>query len=117
MSGQEEPLDWHGNAVDCALCPHREWLASGDCEKGKVCIQDRRSNRIDRFLRAHPELAGPSLQEPYFLLRALAARHANLFQLPSVVDDPDPEVRVVAAERLPQRFLLKLRSDPDPRVR
>lgn len=109
--------DWLGRPVDCAACPHHALQAEGGCRPGHSCMQDAYARRIDRFFRTHPGLAGGHLTHPYFEVRAIAARHAEIFLLPAMVDDPDETVRLQVALRIPQRWLSRMRSDPHREVR
>jgi hypothetical protein len=104
-------------AATCVACPHATLRAQGGCEPGRSCMQDVYARRIDRFFRSHPSLAAQHLHDDYFEVRAIAARHADLFQLTALLDDPDETVRLQLALRLPQRQLLKLRKDPHREVR
>ncbi|WP_234413997.1 4Fe4S-binding leucine-rich repeat protein [Ideonella sp. A 288] len=113
--------DWQGRAIDCTACAHHVLRArsadDGGCEPGRCCMQDAYARRIDRFFRRHPTLAGAHLQHPYFEVRAIAARHVELFSLPALMDDPDETVRLQVALRLPQRLLARMRQDPHREVR
>jgi hypothetical protein len=104
-------------AATCVTCAHAALRAQGACEPGRSCMQDVYARRIDRFFRSHPSLAAQHLNDAYFEVRAIAARHADLFQLTPLLDDPDETVRLQLALRLPQRQLLKLRDDPHREVR
>ena len=108
---------WQGGELDCSACVHAALRAEGGCEPGRMCMQDAYARRIDRFFRSHPELANGHLEHDYFEVRAIAARHAEVFRLPALMDDPDETVRMQLALRLPQRLLLRLRSDPHREVR
>lgn len=116
-SGDIAARHWQGGAIDCAGCPHRELAAQGDCQPGRSCMQDAYARRIDRFFRSHPHLAAEHLQHPYFEVRAIAARHADLFRLPALMNDPDETVRLQLALRVPQRLLAQMRADPHREVR
>lgn len=109
--------DWQGQPVECAACPHHALQAAGGCSPGHCCMQDAYARRIDRFFRSHPALAGEHLTHPYFEVRAIAARHAGIFQLPGLMEDPDETVRLQVALRIPQRWLSRMRSDPHREVR
>lgn len=109
--------DWLGRPVDCGACPHHALQAAGACRPGHSCMQDAYARRIDRFFRTHPALAGAHLGHPYFEVRAIAARHAEIVLLPGLVDDPDETVRLQVALRLPQRWLSRMRGDPHREVR
>lgn len=111
------PLDWQDHPIDCDRCAYRHLLAQGGCEPGRACVQDRYARRIDRFLRWHPELANELLAHPYFEVRAIAVRHADVFRLPALIHDPDETVRLQLALRLPQRTLMSLRQDVHREVR
>jgi len=111
-------VDWTGQALDCSACPHAALRRQADgCAPGRSCMQDAYARRIDRFFRSHPQLAGQHLQHPYFEVRAIAARHADVFALRALLDDPDETVRMQLALRLPQRQLSRLRDDPHREVR
>ena len=96
--------DFRGQPVSCTDCRHRDWLASGACQPGRACVHDRYARRIDRFFAWHPYLAADYLEHPYFEVRAIAARHAPVFRLPPLLDDPDETVRWSAAARLRATF-------------
>ena len=68
---------------------------------GHACVMDRYAPRIDRFFAWNPQLANEHLEHPYFEVRAVAARHADVFRLVSMVRDPDETVRWSVAQRLP----------------
>ena len=108
---------WQGGALDCAACPHAALRATGGCEPGRSCMQDAYARRIDRFFRCHRELAHHHLDHGYFEVRAIAARYADVFHLPPLMNDPDETVRLQVALRLPQRLLLEMRADPHREVR
>jgi hypothetical protein len=110
-------LDWRGGPLDCATCPHLGLRRSGGCEPGRSCMQDAYARRIDRFFRSHRALANEHLDHGYFEVRAIAARYADVFRLPAMIDDPDETVRLQLALRLPQRLLSRLRADPHREVR
>ena len=97
-------LDWRGQPVDCAACAHQTLQAQGGCQPGRSCMQDAYARRIDRFFRAHRELAREQLRHPYFEVRAIAARYADPFQLPALLHDPDETVRLQVALRVQGRF-------------
>lgn len=110
-------LDWQGQPLDCASCRHAELHAAGGCEPGRACVQDAYARRIDRFFFQHPEQANEHLDHPYFEVRAVAARRADLFRLPSLMRDPDETVRLQIALRLPQRLLRDMVTDEHREVR
>jgi hypothetical protein len=109
------PLDWQGQAIDCAKCPYHAMLATGKCELGRACVQDRYARRIDRFLRWNPQTANELLNHDYFEVRAIAVRHADVFRLPALIGDPDETVRV--ALRMDIADLPLMQQDPDYYVR
>ena len=104
-----EALDWRGNEIGCEACAHRDRLAAGHCRLRHACVNDRYARRIDRFFAWNPELANDYLDHPYFEARAVAAKHADVFHLPRLLNDPEATVRWSAAHRLPARYLLRLR--------
>jgi tetratricopeptide (TPR) repeat protein len=112
-----EAIDWEGNPVNCAACPHRDLLAEGHCRLQHACVQDRYARRIDRFFDWNPDVANHSLEHPYFEVRAIAAKYADEMLLPWLLRDPDETVRWSAALRLPKRFLMRLIDDPHREVR
>ncbi|MBQ0945852.1 hypothetical protein KAK07_21100 [Ideonella sp. 4Y16] len=116
-AGDIPVLDWQGQALDCTHCPHAALRRSGACEPGHSCMQDAYARRIDRFFRAHPTLADRHLAHPYFEVRAIAARHVDVFQLARLRDDPDETVRLQVALRLPLRQLAAMVADPHREVR
>jgi hypothetical protein len=83
-----EARDWRGDEVCCGSCPHRELLSQSRCRLKAACIEDRYARRIDRFFDWNPELANASLAHPYFEVRAVAAKYADLSQLPQLLSDP-----------------------------
>ena len=62
-------------------------------------------------------LADSHLAHPHFEVRAIAAKFANPFLLPSLLSDPNETVRWEAVRRLPHRYHLTLRNDPHREVR
>src|SRR5271169_2423143 len=88
-----EARDWQGKEVCCDSCPHRELLSKSQCRLRLACIEDRYARRIDRFFEWNPEIANASLDHPYFEVRAVAAKYADVVQLPQLLDDPDETVR------------------------
>lgn len=110
-------LHWQGGELDCAACPHASMRLEGGCEPGRICMQDAYARRIDRFFRTHPDLANEHLGHPYFEVRAIAVRYADVFRLPALMDDPDETVRLHLALRLPQRQLMLMREDAHREVR
>jgi hypothetical protein len=109
--------DWQGAPLDCAACAHAALRAAGACEPGRSCVMDAYARRIDRFFRTHPALANDYLAHPYFEVRAIAVRHADLFRAAARRDDPDETVRLQLALRAPQGLLRRLRDDPHREVR
>jgi hypothetical protein len=110
-------VDWEGREVECGVCPHRELLDSGRCALKHACVNDRYARRIARFFMWNPALANGYLDHPYFEVRALAAKYADVFHLPPLLADPDETVRWSAVQRLPRTYLLLLRNDPHREVR
>ena len=110
-------LDWQGAPVVCAGCAHAGLLEKARCQPLRACVHDRYARRIERFFKQNPNLANDYLGHPYFEVRALAARHADEFRLPALLNDPDEVVRWAAVSRLPYRYLLRLRADPHREVR
>jgi hypothetical protein len=111
---------WNGGPVDCAGCSYlglRGLEGRLGCEPGYACMQDVYARRIDRFFRWHPTLGDEQLAHPYFEVRAIAARHASVFRLTALMDDPDETVRLQVALRLPMTQLLKMVADPHREVR
>lgn len=113
----DEARDWQGKEVDCKACPHRPLIAAGLCRKKHSCVNDRYARRIDRFFNWNPHLAKSYIAHPHFEVRAIAAKHASVFLLPPLLDDPEETVRWNAAQRLPKRYHLGLRTDPHREVR
>lgn len=111
------PLDWEGRPIDCGLCPYQSLQDLGQCAWGRSCVQDRYARRIDRFMRWNPKLANGLLTHPYFEVRAIAVRYADVFHLQPLIGDPDETVRLQLALRLPQRSLMNLRDDVHREVR
>ena len=117
MTDIDEALDWRGEVVECGSCAHRDLLAWQRCRPLKACVHDRYARRIDRFFDWNPALAQYYLTHPYFEVRACAAKAADVFHLPPLLEDPEEAVRWSAARRLPTRYLLRLRNDPHREVR
>ncbi|HEY9198124.1 MAG TPA: 4Fe4S-binding leucine-rich repeat protein, partial [Gammaproteobacteria bacterium] len=111
------PVDWQGCALDCAACACHGLLEASRCRIGHACVFDRYAKRIDRFFSWNPELARDYLDHPYFEVRAVAAKHVDVFHLPQLIHDPDETVRGSAAVRLPPKYLLALVYDPHREVR
>jgi hypothetical protein len=108
-----EALDWLGQKVCCDGCVHHELMHEDRCRQKHICVQDRTPARIQHFFETNPGLANRFLTHPYFEVRAAAARFADIFLLPALLNDADDSVRWHAALRLPRRFLLRLREDQD----
>lgn len=118
--GDIPTLDWEGRPLDCSGCAYaalRSLPQPQGCEPGHSCVQDAYARRIDRFFRAHRGLAREQLTHPYFEVRAIAARYADPFQLPALLNDPDETVRLQVALRVPQRLLRAMVGDPHREVR
>jgi hypothetical protein len=77
---------WTGRAARSTVrCPYaalRGRAGEAGCEPGRACMQDAYARRIDRFFRWHPALANEQLAHPYFEVRAIAARYADVFRCP-----------------------------------
>lgn len=119
-AGDIPALHWQGGPIDCSACACaslREQPGQQGCEPGHACLEDVYARRIDRFFRWHPELGDAHLAHPYFEVRAIAARHASVFRLIAMIDDPDETVRLQIALRLPLAQLTKLTNDPHREVR
>jgi hypothetical protein len=112
-----EALDWQGQKVCCDDCVHNELVHEERCRQKHICVQDRTPARIQHFFETNPGMANQFLTHPYFEVRAAAARFADIFLLPALLNDADENVRWHAALRLPRRFLLRLREDPHREVR
>lgn len=112
-----EARDWQGQIIECRGCAHESLQATGGCELMRACVADRYARRIDRFFRWNPEIARDYIDHPYFEVRAIAAKHVDVFAAVRLLDDADATVRWSAAARLPRRYLLRLRTDPDREVR
>ena len=112
-----EALDWQARPIDCANCPHLAMSTTGKCEAQHACVLDRYALRIDRFFRWNAALAKDYLKHPYFEVRAIAAKYVEVFYLPQLVVDEDETVRWSAAQRLTLPQLRLLRQDPDREVR
>lgn len=113
----DEAVDWQGSEIDCKKCMHHPLLALGRCRLMHACVNDRYARRIDRFFNWNPHLGDLYVSHPHFEVRAIAAKHANVFLLPPLLEDPEETVRWNAARRLPKRYALKLRNDPHREVR
>ena len=118
--GDIPPMDWQGGPVDCGTCAYLDLRARDGgrgCEPGHACMQDAYARRIDRFFRWHPELSDDQLEHPYFEVRAIAARHASVFRLPGLMNDPDETVRMQVVLRLAPAQLERMVNDPHREVR
>lgn len=113
----DERIDWRGEAIDCNGCVHAAMASIGHCQPGHACVEDRYARRIDRFFDWNPALADNHVRHPHFEVRAIAAKHADVFLLPALLDDEEEAVRWNAVRRLPARYKLKLRSDQHREVR
>jgi hypothetical protein len=112
-------VDWLGVPLDCARCAVRDAIADPPvrCQRGHACVQDRYARRIDRFFRWNPTQANAYLSHPYFEVRAIACRYADVFRLRPLIGDEDETVRLSVAARLPLSHALPLRADPHREVR
>jgi hypothetical protein len=113
----DEARDWHGQPVDCLGCPQRALQTADRCRLQHACVQDRYARRIDRFFAWNPALANGHLEHPYFEVRAIAAKHADIFRLMPLLKDADETVRWSVAQRLPPRYLRELCNDSHREVR
>lgn len=112
-----DAIDWQGEPIDCSRCSQQPLLATGKCRLAHACVNDRYARRIDRFFRWNPAVANEYLNHPYFEVRAVAAKYADMFHLPALLEDEDETVRWSAAQRLPQRYLEQLAGDTHREVR
>ncbi len=117
MADIDEAIDWLGSAVSCEGCEHEALLAEERCRPMHACVHDRYARRIDRFFDWNRDLANRYLDHPYFEVRAIATKFADMFRLPALLADTEETVRWNAARRLPRRYLLDLRNDPHREVR
>ncbi|HET7542570.1 MAG TPA: 4Fe4S-binding leucine-rich repeat protein [Polyangiaceae bacterium] len=107
--------DYEGRPICCDTCPAR---ASGSsCQPRHACVQDRYALRVDRFFRWNPRGTEAWLTHPYFEVRAIAARFANVFRVAALVSDPDETVRTSVALRVPHTILRRMIDDPEREVR
>jgi HEAT repeat protein len=113
----DEALDWLGCEFTCSGCAHENQAPAVKCLLKRACVNDRYARRIDRFFDWNRGLANSYVRHPHFEVRAIAAKHADVFQLPALLDDPDETVRWNAARRLPKRMIMGLRRDPHREVR
>src|SRR6266571_7428404 len=113
----DEARDWQGNEIDCGFCAHQALNKAELCRLKHACVHDRYARRIDRFFDWNPELANSYVAHPHFEVRAIAAKHASVFLLSPLLDDPDETVRWNAARRLPKRLVLRLRTAAHREVR
>ncbi len=117
IGGDIPPVTWDGRPIACADCRYASLREAGRCEPGRTCLQDRYARRIDRFFRRNPEFGTDELDHPYFEVRAIAVRSADLFHVARLIDDPDETVRHSVAMRVPQGLLLRMVYDPHREVR
>jgi len=117
MTDIDEAIDWLGNEIHCEGCDHQDLAALGRCVLKHACVNDRYARRIDRFFDWNPSLANNYITHPHFEVRAIAAKLADVFRLPTLLADSDETVRWNAVRRLPRRYLLLLRNDPHREVR
>lgn len=108
-------LDWQGQPLVCRTCAVP--ASTARCERGHACVHDRYARRIDRFFRWNPAEGNAWLHHPYFEVRAIACRHADVFHLHQLIDDEDETVRLSVALRLPLNQVSRLRRDPHREVR
>jgi hypothetical protein len=101
MDNIDEARDWQGREVDCGACAHQALKAIEGCKLRHACVNDRYARRIDRFFNWNPLLANSYLAHPHFEVRAIAAKHASVFLLPPLLDDPEETVRWNAARTMP----------------
>jgi len=111
------PVDWQGEELDCGACKYSARRETGQCGLGWACVHDRYAKRIERFFVLNPELANECLGMPYFETRMNAARVANVFRLPVLLEDADAGVRAMAILRLPRSLAKRHIMDPDRRMR
>ena len=88
-----------------------QWSRRGGVALKHACVNDRYARRIDRFFNWNPELANSYVAHPHFEVRAIAAKHADIFFLPPLLDDPEETVRWNVARRLPKRYILALKDE------
>jgi hypothetical protein len=112
-----EARDWLGCIVDCSACSHGALNASGGCTLRHACVRDRYAPRVDRFFSRNSALANGYVEHPYFEVRAVAAKYADVFHVSKLLRDPDETVRWSAVQRLPLRMLRGLRKDSHREVR
>jgi len=103
--------------ADCAACPHRALLASGQCVPGDICVTAQSGRQIDRFLRRNAQFAQDYLRDEFWERRAIAARYAPLELMRQMPRDADEVVRRVVASRLPIDELGDYLDDSDREVR
>lgn len=108
-------VNWQGQPLNCSTCPTRS--SAVRCELGHACVHDRYAKRIDRFFRWNSHLGSAFLQHPYFEVRAIACRFANVFSLLPLINDEDETVRLSVAVRLPLSQVARLAKDPHREVR
>lgn len=117
----DERIDWRGEAIACDGCLHAAMstieAGIGRCQPGHACVEDRYARRIDRFFDWNPHLANSHVRHAHFEVRAIAAKHADVFLLPALLADAEEAVRWNAVHRLPRRYKLMLRADPHREVR
>ncbi len=113
----DERIDWRGQPIDCSRCVHIDVRDAGGCRPGHACVEDRYARRIDRFFDWNPQFGSAYVVHPHFEVRAIAAKHADLFRLPALLGDPEEAVRWNALQRLPLRYKRMLRADPHREVR
>lgn len=62
------------------LCP-RGGPSAGRRQLRRACVNDRYARRIDRFFNWNPALANSYVRHEHFEVRAIAAKHADVFFL------------------------------------
>ncbi len=112
-----EARDWQGKEVRCESCPHRELLANSNAACGWPASQTAMRGGSIAFSTGTRSWRTARWTHPYFEVRAVAAKYADVVQLPELLDDPDETVRWSAALRLPQSYLLRLIHDSHREVR
>ena len=88
MDDIDEARDWRGNEIDCGGCRHQALKEAQFCRLKHACVHDRYARRIDRFFNWKPYLSNSYVTHPHFEVRAIAAKHASVFLLPPLLDDP-----------------------------
>lgn len=107
----DEARDCQGHEVNCSACTHLSLKKTGGCRLMHACVNDHYARHNDRFFNWSPALANAYTAHPHFEVRAITAKHVNLFLLLPLLNGAEEAVRANAARRLLKSNILTLRND------